>query len=235
MIIFLANQSCLTKLYFDYEIIRIAAKKTVVGVYKVMYTVHRENTLRIEATECINNEPLDWFWYIYTSRLHKVNNFTYFFKRYLKCILGVQIWCYIVRAQLLGERPKGTYSTAKQCKWPRGFEIVLKLGKWHLFRQIHTLNLFLLQTYSHLASETRTNLSTLHWWIDKNPLEPYWGDYLVTFNGVSQLKLVNETITSKAYQDNIKSDIKLQYECNIPQAFNKITHLKHSHVIHIGI
>ena len=32
-------------------------------------------------------------------------------------------------------------------------------------------------------------------------------------------------ITSKAYQDNIKSDIKLQYECTIPQAFNKITHL----------
>ena len=51
------------------------------------------------------------------------------------------------------------------------------------------------------------------------------GGDLVTFNGVSQLKLVNETITSKAYQDNIKSDIKLQYECTIPHAFNKITHL----------
>ena len=27
--------------------------------------------------------------------------------------------------------------------------------------------------------------------------------------------LVNETITSKAYQDNIKSDIKLQYESRV--------------------
>ena len=59
----------------------------------------------------------------------------------------------------------------------------------------------------------------------KKTLKSYWGDYLVNFKGVSQLKLVNETITSKAYQDNIKSDIKLQYECTIPQAFNKITHL----------
>ena len=33
--------------------IRRAAKKTVVGIYKVMYTVHCENTLRIEAIECI--------------------------------------------------------------------------------------------------------------------------------------------------------------------------------------
>ena len=41
------------------------------------------------------------------------------------------------------------------------------------------------------------------------------GYYLVTFKGVSQLKLVNETITSKAYQDNIKSDIKLQYESRV--------------------
>ena len=58
----------------------------------------------------------------------------------------------------------------------------------------------------------------------KNPLESYWGDYLITFKGVSQLKLANETITSKAYQDNINSDVKLQYECTIPQAFNKIPH-----------
>ena len=40
-----------------------------------------------------------------------------------------------------------------------------------------------------------------------------------------QLKLVNETTISKAYQNNINSDVKLQYECTIPQAFNKITHL----------
>ena len=34
----------------NYEIIRRAAKKTVVGIYKVMYTLHRENTVRTEAT-----------------------------------------------------------------------------------------------------------------------------------------------------------------------------------------
>ena len=127
----------------------------------------------------------------------------------------------------------GKYSTAKQLNWQRGFEIVLKLGKCHLFRWIHTLNLFLLQAHSHLTSETRTNLSTLHWWMGKNPLESYWGDYLVTFKGVSQLKLVNETIINKAYQYNIKSDIKLQYECTTRQAFNKITHLAISlYIIH---
>ena len=46
------------------------------------------------------------------------------------------------------------------------------------------------------------------------------------FKGVSQLKLVNETITSKAYQDNIKSHIKLELECTMPQLFNKIKHLQ---------
>ena len=61
----------------------------------------------------------------------------------------------------------------------------------------------------------------------KNPLESYWGDYLVTFKGVSQLKLVNETITSKAYQDNIKSDIKLQYESrvNILKSYCRVRYL----------
>ena len=34
-------------------------------------------------------------------------------------MLGVQILCYLVRAQLLGERPKGKDSTAKQCKWAK--------------------------------------------------------------------------------------------------------------------
>ena len=29
----------------------------------------------------------------------------------------------------------------------------------------------------------------------------------MTFKGVSQLPLVNETITSETYQDNIKSDV----------------------------
>ena len=34
----------------------------------------------------------------------------------------------------------------------------------------------------------------------KNPQEPYWGDYIVSFKGVvSQLKLGNEAITSKTY------------------------------------
>ena len=39
---FLANQSCLSNSISNYEIIRRAAKKTVVGIYKVMYTVHCE-------------------------------------------------------------------------------------------------------------------------------------------------------------------------------------------------
>ena len=56
----------------------------------------------------------------------------------------------MVRFQLLGERPKGKYSTAKTLNGPRGFEVVFKLGKCHLYRRIHTLNLYLLQTYSHL-------------------------------------------------------------------------------------
>ena len=43
----------------NYWIIRRAAKKTVVVIYKAMYTEHCENTLRIEAIECINNESLD--------------------------------------------------------------------------------------------------------------------------------------------------------------------------------
>ena len=33
--------------------------ETVVGIYQVMFTVHCENTLKIEALECINNESLD--------------------------------------------------------------------------------------------------------------------------------------------------------------------------------
>ena len=64
----------------------------------------------------------------------KTHNYLITFKRYFKCILGVQIRSYIVRAQLLGERPKGKYSTAKQLNGPRGFEIVLQLEKCHLFR-----------------------------------------------------------------------------------------------------
>ena len=31
----------------------------MVGIYKVMYTVHCENTLRVEVIECINNESVD--------------------------------------------------------------------------------------------------------------------------------------------------------------------------------
>ena len=61
----------------------------------------------------------------------------------------------------------------------------------------------------------------------KNPLESYLGYYLVTFKGVIQLKLVNETITSKAYQDNIKSIIKRQYESwlNILKRYCKMCYL----------
>ena len=44
---FLANQTSIS----NYEIIRRAAKKTVVVSYKVMYTEHCEKTLRIEAIE----------------------------------------------------------------------------------------------------------------------------------------------------------------------------------------
>ena len=56
----------------------------------------------------------------------------------------------------------------------------------------------------------------------KNPL-----GYLVTFKGVIQLKLVNETITSKAYQDNIKSDLKRKYEScvNILKRYLKVCYL----------
>ena len=116
-----------------------------------MYMVQCENTLRIEAIECINNESLDWLWCMCASRLQKiVKLYIITFKRYFKCILGVQIWCSIVRAQLLGERPKGKYSTAKQLNGPRMFKIngprmfkiVLKLGKLHLFRWIHTKPIF---------------------------------------------------------------------------------------------
>ena len=39
-----------------------------------------------------------------------------------------------VKVQLLGEKLKGKYITAKQLNGPRGFEIVLKLGKCHLFQ-----------------------------------------------------------------------------------------------------
>ena len=46
-------------------------------------------------------------------------------------------------------------------------------------------------------------------------------------DGVSQLKFVNETITSKAYQDSIKSDIKHQYESrvNILMSYCKVSYL----------
>ena len=117
---------------------------------------------------------------------------------------------------------------AQYCKpvnWAKRDWNCIKIEKMSSFQMNPHSKPISFKTYSHLASETRTNLSTLHWWMGKNPLVSYWGDYLVTFKGVSRLKLVNETITSKAYQDNIKSDIKLQYECTVPQAFNKITHL----------
>ena len=71
----------------------------------------------------------------------------------------------------------------------------------------------------------------------KNPLESYWRDYLVTLNGVSQLKLVNDTITSKAYQKNIKSDIKLRYESrvNILKSLLNAWGIVHSYLSFIAI
>ena len=59
LILFLSNQSCLSNSISNYGIIKRAAKKTVVAIYKVMYTEHCEDTLRIEAIECINNESRD--------------------------------------------------------------------------------------------------------------------------------------------------------------------------------
>ena len=38
-----------------------AAKKTIVVIYRVMYTEHDEFTLRTEAIECIDNESLNEF------------------------------------------------------------------------------------------------------------------------------------------------------------------------------
>ena len=100
-----------------------------------MYTVHCEKSLRIEAIDCINNESLDWLRCMCTSRLHKLYNFYIItFKRYFKCILGVQIWCYIVSAQLLGERQNGKHRTAKQCKWAKWIGNCIKIGKMSSFQ-----------------------------------------------------------------------------------------------------
>ena len=73
--IFIDSDFCHNYLH-NYWIIRRASKKTVVGIYKVINTVHCENTLRIEAIECFNNESLDWLWCMCTSWLHKLYNFT---------------------------------------------------------------------------------------------------------------------------------------------------------------
>ena len=130
----------------------------------------------------------------------------------------------MVRAQLLGERPKGKYTTAKQLNGPKGLEIVLKLGKCNFSDESTLQNYFFCKPLP-------------NWRLKHEKNYPHYINGCVkftvvvlrelarNFKGVSQLKLVNETITSKAYQDNIKSDIKLQYECTMPQAFNKITHL----------
>ena len=128
-------------------------------------------------------------------------------------------------SQIIRRNTKRKIQYCRTVEWAKRTWNCIKIGKCHLFRWIHTLDLFLLQTFSHLASATRTDLSTLHWWMGENPLEPSWGEVLIFFKGVSQLKLVNETITSKANQDDIKSDINLQNECTMPQVFNKITYL----------
>ena len=60
LIIFLANQSFLSKLFLELWDNKESSKEnTVEVIYKVMYTGHCENTLRIEAIESINNESLD--------------------------------------------------------------------------------------------------------------------------------------------------------------------------------
>ena len=85
LIIFLTNQSCFSKLYFELWDDKESRKKAVVVMYKVMQTEHCENTLRIKASECINNESLDRRWCMCTSRLHK----SIFSNNYCKDILSV--------------------------------------------------------------------------------------------------------------------------------------------------
>ena len=117
-------------------------------------------------------------------------------------------------------------------KWAKRVWNCIKIGKMSPF-QVNPLNLFRLQPYSHLASETRTNLSALHWWMVKNPLESYWGDYLVTFKGSLNLSLlmkqspvrhiriiskVNKTPIWMHYvpsiqQDNAPCNSPLKYSC----------------------
>ena len=46
----------------------------------------------------------------------------------------------------------------------------------------------------------------------------------MTSKGVSQLKFLNRTINSKAYQDNIISDINSNMYAPCPIAYNKITY-----------
>ena len=72
----LASQSCLSKLYFELWDNKGEQQRKLLVIYKVMYTELCENTLRIEAFECINNESLDWLCCMCTSRLHKFYNFT---------------------------------------------------------------------------------------------------------------------------------------------------------------
>ena len=49
--IFLANQSCLSKLYFELWDNKESSKETVVAIYEVIYKEHCKNTLRIEGIE----------------------------------------------------------------------------------------------------------------------------------------------------------------------------------------
>ena len=61
IIFFLQIKAAYQNSISNYGIISRAAKKTVVVIYKVMYTEHCENTLRTKAIDCINNESLDPF------------------------------------------------------------------------------------------------------------------------------------------------------------------------------
>ena len=70
-------------------------------------------------------------------------------------------------------------------------------------------------SFNYLINIINTSVPT---WTDTAQVNIY--GWVFIFN-----KLVHETITSKANQDDIKSDIKLQYECTMSQSFNMITHL----------
>ena len=157
----------------------------MVGIYKVMYTVHCENPLRIEAIKCINNESLDWLWCIFTSNLHKLYNFYIItFKDILSAFWVFRLMLHS-KSPIIRRKAKRKVQYCQTIKWAKRVWNSIKIWKMSSFKMNPHSKPIVFASYSHLASETRTNLSTLYWSMDKNPLESYWGDYLVTFKGVS--------------------------------------------------